>query len=88
MYKTLDETREHVVTWSDAAGNRKTAVFLWSVELGWHWTEYRVPNGVFQRLLPRRDDQICYLELAAVVVAYSESGDQPWLLLVRHPPQE
>ena len=46
----LKARRQPVVTWSDASGYRKTAVFLWSAVLGWHWTEWRVPNSVFQRL--------------------------------------
>ena len=67
--------REHIVTWSDAAGNRKTAVFLWSKKLGWKWTYWRVPRSIVRRLLSRSDDQIGYLELAAVVVALSTFED-------------
>ena len=67
--------REHVVTWSDAAGNRRIAVFLFTVRLGWRWTAWRMPKSVQRRLLPRGDNQIGYMELAAVAIAMATFSD-------------
>ena len=74
----LAPKREHVITWSDAAGaNRKIAAFMWSERCGWYYTMWRMPKSVWKRLLPRNDDQIGFQELAGAVIALTTF--MPWL---------
>ena len=61
--------RDRCIAWTDAAGSGMTAVFLWSEKTGWLYTQWRVPKRVIRRLLPRRDEQIGFLELAGVALA-------------------
>ena len=77
VIRALKPKRELVSTWTDAAGNRSCAVFLWSVNRGWHYSYWRMPKSVLRKLLPRRNDQITYLELAAVILAFTTF--QGWL---------
>ena len=69
--RAFQPRREHVVTWTDVAGNRKVCVFLFRRQDGWHWAEWRVPKSLMRLLIPRNDEQINFLELAAVALALS-----------------
>ena len=77
VHSAIREKRRHVHIWSDAAGvNRTVAAFSWCTLYGWRWTSWRTPQSLWDRLLPRQDEQIGYQEFAGVVLALCTFGQQ------------
>ena len=61
--------REHINCWSDAAGStRVVAAVIYIPSVGWRWTCWKPPDGVFKSLLVRNDEQIGFQELAGVIL--------------------
>ena len=69
VWQCLDETRQHVRSWSDASGvDQIVAVFL-LVDGVWRYTSTSVPSALVSQFLPRGDNQIGMLELLAPILA-------------------
>ena len=69
VWHSLDETRQHVRTWSDASGvDQLVAVFL-LVDGAWRYTSAPAPSALVSQFLPRGDNQIGMLELLAPILA-------------------
>ena len=67
--------KPHVHAWTDAAGAEQWLSAV-CVHGSWLWTRLRVPDEVWQQLLPRGDNQIGMQELLAVPLAYTTFADE------------
>ena len=68
----IQTTRQHIVTWSDAAGhNRMVAVIVHVPGKGWEWTRWQVPKHVLGRFLERHDNYIGLLGMFGVVITHT-----------------
>jgi len=62
--------RRHLVTWTDAAGaTRDIAAVLWD-GASYFFTVFHIPPVLWNQLLPRKDNQIQFAELAGVLLAW------------------
>ena len=68
----VQTTRQHIVSWSDAAGhNRMVAVIVLVLGKGWEWIRWQVPTHVLGRFLERHDNYIGLLEMFGVVITHT-----------------
>ena len=73
----ITETRQHVRTWSDAAGASQWVAAVLQVGPLWYWTRIQTPDWLWQQLLTREDHQIGFQELLGVLLAMATF--MPWL---------
>ena len=62
--------REHVLVWTDTAGESSWLAAVLCVQGKWFWTRYQVTQELWSLFIPRADDQIMMQELLAIPLAY------------------
>ena len=74
VYKTLNETRDHTISWSDASGEDRWLAVVLLVDGRFWWTRCQVQQKLIDIFLPREDSYIGLLELLAPLLAWATFG--------------
>jgi len=64
------EERDHHITWSDAAGASRMIAAVALLKGRFFYTTYKIPDQLWDQLLPRRDEQIQFAELAGTILTW------------------
>jgi hypothetical protein len=70
LYQVDRSLREHVRLWTDASGADRWLAGVLETQGRWYWTNYRVPDELWDLFNERNDDQIGMQELLAIPLAY------------------
>ena len=71
VYKTIDETRVKVTTWSDASGVDRWLAVVLCLEDRFFWTRCQIQQALIDVFIPREDNHIGILELLAPILAWA-----------------
>ena len=70
-----DKRRNHVITWSDAAGASRWIAAVAYCQSSWYWTHVKTPDTIWNQLLQREDNQIGFQEMLSVILAWCTFQD-------------
>ena len=69
-----EEQRDHIITWSDAAGESRWVAAVVFFQGRWFWTRIMTPDAMWSQLLERGDNQIGFQEMLGVLLTWATFG--------------
>jgi len=71
VYRSINETRQKVTTWSDASGKDRWLAVVVCVDGRYLWTRCQIQQDLIDVFIPREDNYIGLLELLAPILAWA-----------------